>query len=259
MERSFRNYQQENSIHNFYKKNHSHQTLSFVQEMHRVNHDFKITMSLWDVISLLDEIEDESDPDTQKKQSVHSLQTAEALRAAFPELDWLHLVGFIHDLGKILLLPPFDLPSWCVVGDTFPVGCSFDPCVVYSDLFEDNEDRNNVLYSSDVGIYSPHCGLDNVLFSYGHDEYLYQMLKHNECLIPDLGMKIIRYHSFYSWHKENAYGHLTNEQDDEVKQWVRRFSECDLYSKGAPTPDPSVIEYYHTLTTKYFPNFNLQW
>jgi hypothetical protein len=25
-------------------------------------------------------------------------------------------------------------------------------------------------------MYEPHCGLDNVKFAYGHDEYMYQML-----------------------------------------------------------------------------------
>lgn len=53
----------------------------------------------------------------------------QAIRKAYPgeEWDWFHLTGFIHDLGKLLLLPKFGgLPQWAVVGDTFPVGCRFD-------------------------------------------------------------------------------------------------------------------------------------
>ena len=52
----------------------------------------------------------------------------QAIRKAYPgeEWDWFHLTGFIHDLGKLLLLPQFGaLPQWAVVGDTFPVGCRF--------------------------------------------------------------------------------------------------------------------------------------
>ncbi len=32
----------------------------------------------------------------------HAAGTAEACRAAFPDLDWLHLVGLLHSLGKLL-------------------------------------------------------------------------------------------------------------------------------------------------------------
>lgn len=32
----------------------------------------------------------------------HAFQTAEKLRAAYPQEDWLHLSGLIHGLGKLL-------------------------------------------------------------------------------------------------------------------------------------------------------------
>jgi inositol oxygenase len=49
--------------------------------------------------------------------------TAEDLRERFPEEDWLHLCGLLHDMGKVLSLPSFgSLPQWAVVGDTYPVG-----------------------------------------------------------------------------------------------------------------------------------------
>jgi hypothetical protein len=50
--------------------------------------------------------------------------------------DWFHLVGFIHDLGKVLAHPAFGAqPQWAVVGDTFPTGCAHDPRIVFPDLF----------------------------------------------------------------------------------------------------------------------------
>ena len=35
-----------------------------------------------------------------------------------------------------------------------------------------------------MGIYSPNGVLYNTMCSWGHDEYLYQILKHNGCKMP---------------------------------------------------------------------------
>ena len=48
------------------------------------------------------------------------------------------------------------------------------------------------LCSSENGMYEPGCGLDNVLISWGHDEYLYRVLKHNKCTLPEEGLAMIR-------------------------------------------------------------------
>lgn len=55
-------------------------------------------------IRYLNGVVDDSDPDTDLDQLAHALQTAEAARKAHPgeEFDWLHVTGFIHDLGKIM-------------------------------------------------------------------------------------------------------------------------------------------------------------
>lgn len=42
-------------------------------------------------------------------------------------------------------------------------------------------------------MYEPNCGLSKVYISWGHDEYMYQMLKHNKCTLPEEGLYIIRY------------------------------------------------------------------
>ncbi len=51
---------------------------------------------------------------------------------------------------------------------------------------------------------------------------------------------MIRYHSFYAQHRENAYDHLLDDQDREMFKWVQKFNPYDLYSKS-PTP-PNVAE-----------------
>lgn len=56
------------------------------------------------------------------------------------------------------------------------VGCKIPDCAVFPEFNHLNPDMKNDLYSSELGMYSPRCGLDNLLFAYGHDEYLYQMV-----------------------------------------------------------------------------------
>ena len=111
-------------VKEFYLLNHRNQTLDFVlqkkQQFLSMNHR---VMGIWEAIELLDTIIDDSDPDTDRPQSYHAYQTAEALRKD-GQPRWLILTGFIHDLGKIL--ESFGEPSWAVVGDTFPVGVSFN-------------------------------------------------------------------------------------------------------------------------------------
>jgi len=245
-----------------YRLNHVNQTLDFVLSMYRKYHSFdKCEMTIWEAIRRLETLVDESDPDTQLPQVVHCMQTAEGLRMAYPDIEWLPLIGLLHDLGKVIALPEFgNEPQWCVVGDTFPVGCAFDKKIVYSEFFSENPDTNNPNYSTKFGIYSPNCGLENLHFSYGHDEYMYQLLKHNGCLIPEEGLRIIRFHSFYPWHKEGAYQYFMNDDDKITLNWTKVFSSMDLYTKDAPIPDiESLRVYYTNLIKKYFPNEILSW
>jgi hypothetical protein len=100
------------------------------------------------------------------------------------------------------------------------------PCSPWSpQFFSENPDDKDERYNTDVGIYSPSCGLDNLTYSFGHDEYLYRVLKnHASCTIPEAGLRIIRFHSFYPWHNKGGYKHLLNPAvDDETFYWVK---EC---------------------------------
>ena len=49
--------------------------------------------------------------------------------------------------------------------------------------------------------------------SWGHDEYLYQILKD---YLPKPALYMIRYHSFYAQHREGAYDHLMNDEDKRI-------------------------------------------
>jgi Myo-inositol oxygenase len=46
--------------------------------------------------------------------------------------------------------------------------------------------------SSKLGMYEENCGLDKVMMSWGHDEYMYRMLKHNKSTLPEEAFYIIR-------------------------------------------------------------------
>jgi len=252
-----------NKVYDTYRANHQNQTVDFVLNMKKRHTEKfgKLKMSIWEAIRKTDTIVDESDPDTFLPQIIHSFQTAEGLRAAVPELEWMPLIGLIHDLGKVLALPEFGPePQWCVVGDIFPVGCAFDPSIVYHEAFSENPDINHPVYSTKYGIYSEGCGMKNLHMSFGHDEYMYQVLKHNGCLIPEEGLRIIRFHSFYPWHKEGAYKYFMDEEDKTTLKWVQLFSKMDLYSKDAQVPDiESLMPHYEALVRKYFPKEVLEW
>ncbi len=77
--------------------------------------------------------------------------------------------------------------------------------------------------------------------------------------LPEPAQYMIRYHSFYPAHKENAYDHLMNEHDREMFDWVRKFNPYDLYSKSAERPDAARLKPYYTeLISEFFPA-ELRW
>ncbi len=248
----YRNYQdpQRDSVREFYRLNHLNQTYNFVLEKEQKFKQFnKTQMTFWEAVEFLNTLVDDSDPDIDLNQTQHLLQTSEAIRAdGHP--DWFILTGFLHDLGKVLCL--FGEPQWSVTGDTFPVGCKFSDKIVYPEFFKNNPDSTDPRFSSEYGVYEPNCGLDNVHMSWGHDEYLYQVFKD---YLPESSLYMIRYHSFYAQHRENAYDHLMNQQDHQMFKWVQLFNPYDLYSKSPIPPDVNELRpYYEDLASKYLPD-----
>lgn len=70
---------------------------------------------------------------------------------------------------------------------------------------------------------------------------------------------MIRYHSFYPWHREGAYARLTNAKDAKALEAVRAFNPYDLYSKNdAPCDAAALRPYYQGLIDKYFPT-EIEW
>lgn len=247
----YRNYEEpaRDTVKEFYRLNHQYQTYAFVREKQDQFLKFdKKEMTVWDAFDFLNQLVDDSDPDTDLDQLQHLLQTSEAIRRdGHP--DWMVLTGLMHDMGKVLCL--FGEPQWAVVGDTFPVGCAYSDKIVYPEFFSANPDFTDDRYNTQLGVYSRNCGLRNVHMSWGHDEYVYQMLKD---YIPEPGLYMLRYHSFYSWHREGAYDHLLDDHDREMLKWVKLFNPYDLYSKSPEPPDWKKLRpYYEELVAKYLP------
>lgn len=236
-------------VREFYRLNHEKQTVDFnVAARKRLLRREHRQMGIWEAMEFLNTLVDESDPDTSLSQIQHLLQTSEAIRAdGHPR--WFILTGLVHDLGKILCL--YGEPQWAVTGDTFVVGCKHDESVVYHEYFEQNPDTRDSRYNTKNGIYDEGCGLENVMLSWGHDEYMYHICKD---YLPASGLAMIRYHSFYPWHTEGAYQHLMNEHDHEMLRWVNLFNPYDLYSKSDDAPRVRELRpYYEELISEFFP------
>lgn len=268
-----RDYQNaDNAVKNHYLKLRTKQNLDYVKKMHQKYHKFDKKLSIHECFKSLDNFIDVSDPDINLPNLHHLLQTAEAIRKdGLP--DWFQLVGLIHDLGKLIYLKGCDedgtsvKEQWGIVGDTFIVGCPLPGNIVYPEFNKYNQDYNKYNYnynkydfnqyedSNKYGVYKKHCGLDNCFVSYGHDEYMYQVLKYNQTKLPEKALYIIRYHSLYPWHKYNEYEILMDEKDKEYKKYVQEFNKYDLYSKeNLETDVKELMKYYEPIIEKYIGN-----
>ena len=242
------------TVREFYRLNHRHQTYDFVLAKKREYLAFnRREMGVWEAAEYLNTLVDDSDPDTDLSQLEHLLQTAEAIRRD-GRPRWFILAGFVHDLGKILCL--FGEPQWAVVGDTFPVGCRYSPKIVFPQFFADNPDTRDVRFQTRLGVYEEGCGLDRVHLSWGHDEYIYQIAKP---YLPKEALYMLRYHSFYPWHREGEYDHLCNDEDRAMLKWVLDFNQYDLYTKSHQKPDAVALRpFYEELIAEFFPA-KLRW
>ncbi|CUS13098.1 unnamed protein product [Tuber aestivum] len=266
-----------------YREQHEKQTVEYNLAARKAFHsNVRARMGIWEAMEKLNTLIDESDPDTSLSQIQHLLQTAEAMRRD-GKPKWMQVTGLIHDLGKLLFF--FGAQGqWDVVGDTFPggpcsplLGCAFDPRIILSESFSQNPDSKHPIYSTEMGIYAPHCGLDNLLLSWGHDEYLYHVVK-DQSSLPDEALAMIRYHSFYPWHREGAYRRFMNQKDWQMLEAVKEFNPYDLYSKSDAPPvvgelkvvsfmtDHSLTggggcaqSYYIELIDEFFPKKVLDW
>lgn len=277
---SFRNYTNsvyQDLVSSHYRAMRTGQSVEYVNRMAKKytfeNGQFRSKYTIREVFGLLGDYVDSSDPDLGLPNFIHNFQTAEGIRRdGHP--DWFQLVGLMHDMGKVMFAlgglqedgqhGTADSPQWGLGGDTWVVGCKIPNCVVFPEFNELSPDKNIPEYSTELGIYEAHCGLDNVKFAYGHDEYMYQMLRANDCKIPEAGYAMVRYHSAYPWHTGGAYRQFMNAKDEEMLEWIHKFNKYDLYTKdekGLTQTEDELWAYYEPIIAKYFPesDMKLKW
>jgi len=254
-------------VKELYAKMRQRQSVEHVQRMRAkyVGPDQlgSVHMSVWDALDLLSRFVDVSDPDITLPNHIHAFQTAEGLRA-MKMPDWLQLTGLIHDLGKMIYLRGCDedgtsmAEQWSIVGDTWIVGCAMPSELIFPELNAANPDLQHVERCTELGIYEEGCGLDAVMCSFGHDEYLYEVLRQTAGVkLPKEALFVIRYHSLYPWHDAGCYTRLENDYDRQCLGWVKLFNQHDLYTKRDVKYSDSELaelrEYYSTLVNKYLP------
>jgi len=197
-------------------------------------------------------------------------EDAKYIHNLYPDIedwDWLILVGFIHDLGKVLLSDKFGaLPQWSVVGDIFPVGCKYNENCVFENwgFYNENPDSKDPMLNTDLGIYSKNCGFDNLQMAFSHDEYLASVLEKNSTNFPKEAMYVIRFHSFYPWHSSKSgtrgYEFLASEYDWRMLPLLKAHMKADLYSKSRDIPSlGEAKDKYNALIAKYFNTETLKW
>jgi len=172
---------------------------------------------LWRLMELLAQCIDSSDPTLYcVSQLVHVLQVVDGMeRDGIQDTD-LMLTGLIHDLGKILLL----------TGEA---------------------PENVVCLNAPIGDYEKGVGLDNCIFQWNHDQFLYSRLKD---AVPDHVAWLLRYHSIYIPECE----YLMNQRDRiYTERYLHVFQKYDKRTKSVYHLPRNGIEKYRGLIEERFP------
>ena len=235
----------------FYRLNHENMTVDYVLAKEEEYFTLrKGQKTVWQAAEFLNTLVDDSDPDTDLTQIEHLLQTSEAMRRD-GQPRWMILTGFIHDLGKCLCL--IRGAAMGSRGRYVSRGLRLVERYRLPEYFANNPDRDIAEYQTKYGIYEPNCGLDNLHMSFGHDGYIAKVMGP---YLRDESLYMLRYHSFYPWHKHGAYDHLCNEKDRSMLEWVLKFNQYDLYSKGHTKPDLAQLKpYYDELFAEFLPAY----
>ncbi|KAL7465089.1 hypothetical protein ACHAXS_005416 [Conticribra weissflogii] len=173
--------------------------------------------------------------DTGIKSSSPSLRTLSFIMAETAREeglpDWVQLVALLHELGEaVKVLDPThtgdmadSIYDWTISSRSRVVGCKPPQRATFSEYRHLNMDLEDSRYNTDLGVYEPHCGLQNVSLMWTGCEYMYYLLKHNRSTIPEEGLAMIRYFLLGDWHEHNEYSAITNDDDADVMPFVAEF------------------------------------
>mmetsp|Transcript_2309 Transcript_2309/g.4981 ORF Transcript_2309/g.4981 Transcript_2309/m.4981 type:complete len:758 (-) Transcript_2309:125-2398(-) len=173
--------------------------------------------------------------DTVMKSSTPSLRTLSFIMAETAREeglpDWVQLVALLHELGEaVKVLDPThtgdmadSIYDWTISSRSRVVGCKPPHRATFSEYRHLNMDLEDSKYNTNLGVYKPQCGLQNVLLMWTGCEYMYYLLKHNHATLPEEGFAMIRYFLLGDWHEHHEYSAITNADDADVMPFVAEF------------------------------------
>lgn len=174
---------------------------------------------VWDLIQKLALCVDPTDTALQcTSQYMHVCQVITAMERDRELDETMLLAALLHDLGKVAML----------------AGETPDHVVCFTEPIEGRE---------------PGCGLDNVIFQFGHDEIAYLRFKDD---VPDHVAWLARYHSMVLRSAEP----FMNDRDREYEaKFLSKFRTYDQGTKSpAFLPANATLDRHRDFVERWFPN-----
>ncbi|HAC64738.1 MAG TPA: hypothetical protein DCF68_14680 [Cyanothece sp. UBA12306] len=197
---------------------HWEQTVQTVEELKKKYEKPVLgEIQIWQAIELLGRCIDPTDTTLYcLSQLTHSLQVVEGMEQDGITDPELLIAALVHDLGKILLLT-------------------------------DEAPENVVCVNTPIGNNQEGIGLDNCVFQWNHDEYIYARLKD---YLPDHIAWLLRYHSIRIAQSEPF---MDNRDKDYTERYLIPFRKYDIGTKSVYNLPQKNLGDYHQLLEQFFP------
>lgn len=175
-------------------------------------------VKVWDMLPQLAQCIDATDRKLcNTSQLVHVQQIVWQMEKDGITDDDMYLAAILHDLGKVILL----------TGE---------------------EPENVVCGNKPIGEYAPGCGLDNIVFQWNHDEFIYDRLKDH---LPDHLAWLLRFHSVDI---EGVRPFCDDRDLAYIDDWLIPFRKYDAGTKSTHRlPPVNLLAKYQGLIEKQFP------
>ena len=156
--------------------------------------------------------------------------------------------------------------DWTIAAKSRVVGCSSSVRSTFAEFACLNSDEQDERYNTPLGMYTSHCGLENVFLAWTGPEYLYHCLQHNDIDLPEEGLAVLRLFPLYDWHSNKVYENLMNYEDREIMPFVRDFDQ--LRRQASATISDELMDadcdrlwtsHYERLAAKFGADEVLQW
>ena len=199
---------------------HRSQTVEDIQRLNKKyseNTIFKKPINVWDAIEKLGMVSDPTDKELcAVSQWVHTIQVIEGMEKDGIDDEEFIFAGWVHDLGKLLLLT--------------------------------DEDPANIVCDNFVVSGSRGIGLDNCFVNWNHDEWIYLKLK---SFVSDEVAWLIRYHSI---NMNSCFEYFDQRDREYADKYFALFKKYDKGTKSIYNIPKIDIEKHKRIIEKFLPN-----